>query len=266
MRKTLTQIALTLALLVPSGAFAQHAEQPAGDHADHGEGQVGQGMAHGAGGEGHEAAGAGHDEHGDPSKHFNFTDGIDLSYKNKDNEGGPLGDNALGPDKRPLPPGTKEEPMSVPFVLVLVNFGLLLAFFAWKVRPMAGEMAAKRSDEIKTALDEAARLRAQAASKLEEYSSKLKAAETEIDTMIKGMRADAEAERQRIIAAAEAQAAALQRDAEQQIAAEIARSRALLQREVVAAANGVAEKLLKERTTPADQNAMVDAFVRGVAS
>lgn len=223
-----------------------------------------------SGGEGHEPAGAHEKGHVDPSKYFNWFEGPmpfgSSSYKNRDQYGGPLGDNALGPEKRPLPPGESEQPMSVPFLLVLINFGIILLILGWKVGPFARSLAEKRSDEIKHALDEAARLRQQAQDKLGEYSTKLRAAEAEIDQMIRDMKTDAEAERQRIIAAAEAQAAALKKEAEQRIAAEIELARATLQREVVAAAAEVAERVLRDKTTPGDQANLVDSFLRDVTN
>jgi F-type H+-transporting ATPase subunit b len=243
-----------LALIAaPAVAAAQHAEapHPMGEVAEpHGEG----------GGEGHEAAEAHHgDDHGahaDPSKSFNWYKHLapfgSSSYKNRDQHGGTL------------EPG--EEPMSVPFILVLINFAIVLFIIGWKVGPMAGQMAAKRSDEIKNALDEAARLRAQAKEKLVEYDRKLRAAETEIDQMLKEMRADAESEKQRIIAAAEAQAVALKKDAEERIAAEIDRARVALQREVTAAAGAIAEKVLRDKTTAADQSKLVDSFVSEIST
>jgi len=253
MKRFLLALALVAA---PASALAQHAEQPAADTVAPGEG----------GGEGHEAAAPGHEggHHADPSKTFNFFDnplpfGPD-SFRNKDQYGGPLGDGVQGPHDEP------EEPMSVPFVLVLINFGIILVILGWKAGPVAREMAAKRSDEIKTALDEAARLRQQAQEKLAEYSAKLRAAESEIDQMIAGMRTDAEAERKRIIAAAEAQAVALKKDAELRIAAEIDRARAQLRREVTNAAAEVAERVLREKTTGADQAKLVDTFLADVTT
>jgi F-type H+-transporting ATPase subunit b len=211
--------------------------------------------AESGGGEGEAAAGE-HGEGHDPSQHFNWATHLSpfgsSSYNNVDEHGGTL--------------QAGEEHMSVPFVFVLINFGIILFILGWKVAPMARQMAEKRSDDIKGALDEAAKLRDQAKAKLDEYSSKLRAAETEIDTMIKTMREDAESERQRIIAAAEAQAAALKKDAEERIAAEIERARVMLQREVVLAATGVAEQLLRDKTTPADQAKLVDAFLGNVAA
>ncbi len=226
--------------------------------------------AHGEGGEGHEPAGTGHDEHGDPSKSFNWVGHPapfgSSSYNNLDQEGGPLGDGLMGPEKRALKEHEFEEHMSVPFVLVLVNFGIILFVLGWKVGPMARQMAEKRSDDIKGALDEAARLRDEAKAKLEEYSGKLRQAESEIDTMIKQMRADADAERKRIIANAEEQAALFKKDAADRIRAEIERAHVVLQREVVAAATAVAEQLLREKTTPADQAKLIDGFLGNVAA
>jgi len=206
----------------------------------------------------------------DPTQHYNWASHLSPygknGYQSLDEEGGPMGDGKLGPEGKPLKEGEEEEQMSPPFIFVLINFGLLLILLGKKAAPIANEMAMKRSDEIKTSLDEAARLRTAAKDKLDEYNAKLKQAESEIDTMIKTMRETAEEDRKRIIAAAEAQAALLKKDAEERIAAEIDRARHTLQREVVEAAAAVAEKTLREKTTPADQNNLVDSFLKGVSA
>lgn len=238
----------------PAEAGAMPAPDPHGAHG-----------APAAGGHGEAAHGGGHGHH-DPSATYNYFDGLDLSYKKKDQYGGPLGDGALGPDKRPIGPGESEHPMSVPFILVLFNFGLLLIILAKWGAPAARQAAEKRSDEIKNALDEAARLRAQAKTKLDEYNTKLRAAEAEMTKLVDDMRADAESEKKRIIAAAEAQAAALKKDAEERIAAEIGRARYELQLEVVAAAATVAERMLRDQASPTDHAAMVTAFVDNVTA
>jgi F-type H+-transporting ATPase subunit b len=239
---------------------------PAGAEADgeHAEGHgAGHGSAHGG------AHGAAHGGHHDPSLDFNFVDGIgpnvvSMPWKHQDSAGGPLGDGKQG--EQPLAAGQAETPRNAPFALLVFNFGILLLIL-WKWgAPAARNAAETRSDQIKTALDEAARLRDQAKAKLEEYGAKLKAAQTEIDDMVAGMRRDAEADKQRILANAETQAKALQRDAEDRIAAEIGRARAELQREVTAAALAVAEKLLRERATPADQSTLVDGFINEISA
>jgi F-type H+-transporting ATPase subunit b len=202
-------------------------------------------------------------EHGDPSKHFHFFGGP-FSHGGKDITGGPYGDGvnenpATG--ERASGPGEEEEPMSAPFVFMILNFVVLLALLSKYGGPAARKLAAERHDQIKTALDEAAKLRKQAADKLAEYEGRLKAADDEIAKLVAGMRADAEAEAVRIRTAAEAQAAQMKRDAEQHIAAEIELARVALTREVTAAATTAAERILREKMTPGDQQKLVGAFI-----
>jgi F0F1-type ATP synthase membrane subunit b/b' len=66
------------------------------------------------------------------------------------------------------------------------------------------------------------------------------------------------------MAAAEAQAAAVKKDAEQRIAAEIQRARVELAREVSLAATAAAEKLLRDKATAADHTKLIDTFVKDV--
>ena len=196
--------------------------------------------------------------HHDPTKNFNF---FSLHY-GKDQLGGTFGDGVQGPPGHEEP----EQPMSGPFLFMVINFGILLVLIGKYGGPAARKMAETRSDTIKGALDEAAKLRQAASDKLDEYTAKLKAAEAEMATMLTNMRADAESEKQRIMAAAEAQAVAVKRDADLRIAAEIERSRVELAREVAIAAAGAAEKILREKTTATDHAALVDTFIRDVES
>ncbi len=198
--------------------------------------------------------------HGDPSKHFNFS-GSPGEHYGKDVTGGPFGDGKnANPATGEIVPGD-EEPMSAPFIFMVLNFAILLALLAKFARPAARKLAAERHDHIKTALDDAARLRKQAADKLAEYDAQLKALPDEIAKIVAGIRADAEADKQRILDAAERQAAQMKRDAELHIAAEIELARRALTREVTAAAAAAAEQILREKTTPGDQQKLVGAFI-----
>ncbi len=217
--------------------------------------------AHGGVAGGHEAAG-----HGDPSKHFNF---FDFGWSSKDAYGGTFGDGvmtdhdgqvAVDEHGRPAP----EEPMSAPFIFMVLNFVILLAILVSKGGPAARKMAEDRHDQIKNALEEAAKLRTQAADKLSEYEARLKDADAEIKSMVEGMRKDAELDKQRILDNAERQAVQMKRDAELRIAAEIANARAMLTREVTAAAAGATEKLLREKLVAGDQSKLVASFITDV--
>lgn len=252
MKKLLIAAAL---LATPSFALAQ---EPAHEPVDTGEDTV---------------AGTAHDVpagHADPSKHFNWADNW-FSYRKKDVFGGPLGDGKMvdpHTGQVVIDPHTgtpaAEETMSPPFVFMLLNFGILLLILAKFGGPAARKLAQERHDQIKTALDEAAKLRDQAAKKLAEYETRIKDVDSEVKKLVDGIRADAEADKKRIIEAAAAQAAQMKRDAELRIAAEIELARAQLQREVAAAAAAATEKLLKEKVTADDQNKLVNTFISNV--
>jgi F-type H+-transporting ATPase subunit b len=211
-------------------------------------------------------------EESDPSRHFNYI-GIQpghlFDYMGKDEYGGPFGDGKMvdphgGPGGQGGQVIHEEEPASPPYVFMLINFAILLALLAWKGRPLAQKVAADRHDLIKAALDEAAKLRKQAADKLAEYESRLAQADAEITRMVEGMRQDAENDSKRIRAAAEAMVAHMKHDAELRIAAEIELARAQLTREVTAASAAATEKLLREQMTAGDQQKLVGAFIADV--
>lgn len=197
--------------------------------------------------------------HHDPSKHFNFF-GSPAEHYGKDVMGGKYGDGVMV-DPHTGETTAGEEPMSAPFIWLVVNFALLLGLLAWKGGPLARKAAADRHDQIKTALDEAAKLRKLAADKLAEYETRLKDADTEIKKLVDGMRADAEADKARILENAARQAAQMKKDSDTRIAAEIEYARAALTREVTAAAMAATEKLLREKMMPVDQQKQIATFI-----
>ena len=185
-------------------------------------------------------------------------------YGGKDYYGGTLGDGNMDfkdVHGKPVHETTDEEKMSPPFLAMLFNFALFLLVLAKYMRPAGHKLAQERHDLIKNALDEAAKLRKQAEDKLAEYEAKLSKADAEIKTMVEGMKADAEADKARMLAAADKAAAQMKRDAELRIGAEIEMARAVLTREVTAAAAAATEKLLRERTTDQDQSKLVGNFI-----
>jgi F-type H+-transporting ATPase subunit b len=204
----------------------------------------------------------------DHTKHFNW---FGMSFRGKDQYGGKYGDgrmydhagNLVVVDKGPP---VEAEPMSAPFVFMVLNFVLLLGLLWWKGRPIASSVAVERHDLIKNALDDAAKLRQQAADKLAEYETKLKDADAEIKAMVEGMRKDAESDKARILANAERQAAQMKKDAEDRIAAEIELARASLTREVTAASALATEKLLRDKMQAGDQAKLVSSFISDLSA
>ena len=204
----------------------------------------------------------------DHTKHFNW---FGMSYRGKDQYGGKYGDGRMYDHAGNLVVDDKghpveEEPMSAPFVFMVLNFVLLLGLLWWKGRPIATSVAVERHDLIKNALDDAAKLRKQAADKLAEYETKLKDADAEIKAMVDGMRKDAESDKARILANAERQAAQMKKDAEDRIAAEIELARARLTREVTAASALATEKLLRDKMQAGDQAKLVSSFISDLSA
>ncbi|MBA3455489.1 MAG: ATP synthase F0 subunit B [Deltaproteobacteria bacterium] len=203
------------------------------------------------------AGDATHGHHGDVTQHWNW---FGIHY-GKDLAGGKYGDGQNFDPKTGKSVAGAEEPMSAAITFMFLNFVLLMALLVKFGKPAARKLAAERHDQIKSALDEAAKLRKQAQDKLTEYEVKLKDADSEIRKLVEGMRADAEADKARILANAAAQSAQMKKDAELRIAAEIENARALLTREVTAAAATATEKLLREKMLVADQQALVGTFI-----
>ena len=241
---------ISLACLL--GAARVASAQPSMGEAPAAEGRM-------AGHEGHEGGEAGEPEV-DPSTHFNF---FNFSYKGKDEWGGALGDGVMHDDASGVTEH-EEEAMSPPFVLMLLNFGILLLILGKYGRPAAQKLAADRHDQIKTALDDAAKLRKDAADKLAEYEARIKNLDAEVQKLVDGIKADAEADKARILANTEAQAAQMKRDAELRIAAEIETARAMLTKEVAVAATTAATTLLRQKTTADDQTKLVSTFISGI--
>lgn len=215
--------------------------------------------------DGNTAHGTGHH---DPSEDFRYL-GSPFGHGAKDVKGGKLGDGVMLDkhgnvvrDEHGHP--AEEEPMSAPFIYMVLNFALLLFLLMKYGAPIAKKTAADRHDQIKTALDEAAKLRKQAADKLAEYESRLKDADAEIRKMVEGMRTDAEADKARILANAERQSVQMQKDAEQRIAAEIEYARTQLTKEVTAAATKATEDLLRKKMVPSDQQKLITSFISDI--
>ena len=197
----------------------------------------------------------------DPSRHFNF---FNFDWRGKDEFGGQFGDGKMVDPQTHVAVDEEEEPMSPPFVLMLANFAVLLAILLKYLWPAGHKVAADRHDQIKSALDEAAKLRDQAAKKLAEYENRIKDVDAEVAKLVASIRADAEADRQRILAAADAQAAQMKRDAEVRIAAEIEMARAQLTRDITQVATTATEKLLREQANADDQRKLVGNFLSGL--
>ncbi|HKA89647.1 MAG TPA: ATP synthase F0 subunit B [Haliangiales bacterium] len=160
--------------------------------------------------------------------------------------------------------GYKSKGLPAPFSMQLLNFAAFLFIIGKYAGPSMKKAVRERHDRIKRDLEESARLRAEAQRKVDEYGAKLASLQAEIDKLVSTIRAEAEAEKRRILGDAQARADRMKRDAEMQVQAEIQRVRLMLEREAVVAAVALAEKLLVEKTTDVDQKALADRFLKAL--
>lgn len=248
-----TPVALTFLLASP--ARAQHAAEEAGKEAAGQAEQVGTAAGSDERGGEHALAPGEHAEEEEyesledhPPPHNPIQNFAGLHY-GKDTEGG-----KYEPEKG-------DHKMPAPFLAALFNFALV-AFLVGKFGgPAIKKMVVDRHDEVAKQLEESTRLREEAQAKLDEYTRKVSQLDSEIAKLVDGIRNEAEHDKQRVLAEAAQRAERMKKEAEQTIAAEIARVKTQLEREVTLTAIAVAEKLLAEKTTDADHRKLNEQFI-----
>jgi F-type H+-transporting ATPase subunit b len=151
-----------------------------------------------------------------------------------------------------------------PFGFALINFAVFLGIMSKLLWKPLQKMAADRHDGIGSELREASRLRKEAEAELEKYKAKVSNIDREVETLLQTIHKQAEEDKARIIAAAEADARRLKSDAEKQIAAEIDRARRELRRTVVETAVSAADESLKRNVGADDQRKMAERYVHDV--
>lgn len=231
MKRLLASAFLVAAFTVSTPSFGQPVDSPeqqqvAGEHQNE----------H-AGGEHHAEAG----EH-----HAEEAEGI-VNWWSWD-----YGTAATDPSHRGWPP---------PFGWALVNFIVFLGILSRLVWKPIKAGIVERHTQIKGDLEEASRLRAAAEAQLAEFTKKVAGADQEVETLLNQLRKEAQSDRARIIAAAEAEAVNLKAEAEKQIGLEIERARAALRKETVEAALKAAEEMLRTRISSDDQNKLADRYL-----
>jgi F-type H+-transporting ATPase subunit b len=151
-----------------------------------------------------------------------------------------------------------------PFGFALVNFAIFLGIMSKLLWKPLQKMAAERSHGIAKSLDSATELHKKAEAQLKTFEAKVAGIDGEIETLLASIRKEAELEKARIIATAEADARRLKEDAERQIAAEIETARRELRRGVIEAAIAAAEAAVKQNIAADDQRKMAERYVADV--
>ncbi|HJL00625.1 MAG TPA: ATP synthase F0 subunit B [Polyangiaceae bacterium LLY-WYZ-15_(1-7)] len=143
----------------------------------------------------------------------------------------------------------------------IISFFILLFVLVYFGRKAVRRSLENRKREIEEAINEAQQIKAEAEAKRQEFEERLAQLDGEIETVKTEMRAAAEAERDRIVADAEAKAALMRKDTQFRIEQRMKQLREDLTREAVEAAVAAAEEILGAETKPQDQQRLADAYL-----
>ena len=152
------------------------------------------------------------------------------------------------------------------FALQLLNFSVLLFILIKFGGPAIGKALAARHQQLKADLAAASAARAEAEARLAQQEARLSALEQEIEGIRTGVKAEAEAEKARLIALAEERAKRIKEETSFALDQQVKEAEERLRREVAAAAVDLAEQMVRKALGAADQQRMVDSFVADVAA
>jgi len=166
--------------------------------------------------------------------------------------------------------GERGEPQhaeGIPVVTLLlstINLAIFIWILARFVMPQVRHWVANRRTRVVTALEAAAKAKAEAERLRREWEARLAEIEPTIETLRAQARADAERERTRILDAARHTAETIRRDAERAAAYEIRRTQEQLRVEMVRQALQMAEAGTRTEWSAADQERSVGEFLKQV--
>src|SRR3569832_464181 len=123
-----------------------------------------------------------------------------------------------------------------------------------------------RHEQLKADLASAAELRAAAEAKLKKQEARLASLEHEIADMRRNLKSEAEAEKARLIAAAEERAARIKVETTFLIDQQVREADQRLRRESADAALKIAEDILRRAIGPADQQRLLETIIGNDAS
>jgi F-type H+-transporting ATPase subunit b len=151
-------------------------------------------------------------------------------------------------------------------VFQFINFAVLagiLGFFGGKA---INKALLARHQQLKTDLAAAAEARTAAESRAAEQQRRLETLESEIAKIRASIKQEAEDEKQRLIAAAEARAKAIAEETKFLLDQQVKEAEITLRREVAEAAVKIAEALVAKSLHAGDQQRLVETFVGDVAT
>ena len=166
--------------------------------------------------------------------------------------------------------GAHEGPEQTPSIdlkklaLQLLNFAVLLFILVKFGGGAINKALAARHHQLKADLASAAELRAIAEAKLSKQEARLASLQAEISDMRRAIKAEADAEKTRLIAAAEARAERIKSETTFLVEQQVREAEARLRRESADTALKVAEEILRRAIGAGDQQRLLDTFVTDI--
>jgi F-type H+-transporting ATPase subunit b len=144
------------------------------------------------------------------------------------------------------------------------NLAILIGALVFFAGPGIRDAVRAHALTVRRELDEAAKLKAEAAAHHEAVARRLAALSDEVKDLQARAGGEAQAEEQRILQRAQDSAARVADNAQRQIRDEAARARAELRREAVEIAVQLAETILKNQVGPQDQRQLAREFLETI--
>jgi len=148
----------------------------------------------------------------------------------------------------------------------IVNFSLLAYVIIRFGGPKVALFLDARKDRIEKEMSEAARLREEAQTQLDTIEAKMKVLDEERQRLMDDYRAAGNAEKERIIASAEAQAFRIKEEARLTAETETSRARAQIEREMIELSLQMAESTLREQMKPAKQTELIKKTIDSLSA
>lgn len=149
--------------------------------------------------------------------------------------------------------------------LQLLNFAVLLFILIKFGGGAINKALVARHQQLKTDLAAAAEAKTMAEERLKKQELRMSSLEKEIQGIRAGIKQEAEAEKQRLIATAEERAKRIREETAFIIEQQVKEAEGVLRREASDAAVKIAEDLLRRAMDARDQQRMVESFVTDVA-
>lgn len=147
-----------------------------------------------------------------------------------------------------------------------VNFLALIVLLVKFLAKPIGAGLSGRQQQIKEDLDDLAIRRDEAEKSYKEFEVKLAGMEKEMELIVQKAIAQAQNEKERILADAERAAEDIKRQAEAAVQAELEDAKRLLRGEAAEQAAAMAEELIVRNLTPADQIAITEQYLERVGA